>query len=171
MKKTLVLALAAIMVLGVAGAAFADSVIYPGAPNGDVPPKQVAAGTVLISASVNPKITLTITTPNKALDGTTDAAAQTLDFQALNPGTTSSALTVGLGVTSNKAYSLTAAPTLGANWAANGLALNRTPDAAIVASNPKTAAATFTDSYTITVPASADPVAYTGSVLYTATQL
>jgi len=58
-KKTIVFALAAIMVLGVAGAAFADSVTYEGTSSG-TPPVWSAAGTVNASAKVNPKITLTL---------------------------------------------------------------------------------------------------------------
>ncbi|MBN2248033.1 MAG: hypothetical protein JW733_04975, partial [Coriobacteriia bacterium] len=99
------------------------------------------------------------------------AASQTLDFQALDPGTTSGALDVDLSVTSNKAFSLTAVPTPDANWTTNGLTLNRTADPLNLASNPKGEDVAFTDSYTITVPGDADPISYAATVIYTATQL
>lgn len=158
------------MVVGVAGAALADTITYPTTPS--TPPATTAAGTVNVSASVNPKITLTITTPDTALDGITSAASQTLDFQALEPGETSGALVVGLAVTSNKEFSLIATPSLGANWATNGLTLNRTfVDVPVATPHAKGAGVPFVDSYTITVPGDADPTSYTATVLYTATQI
>jgi len=68
-KKVIVLALAAIMLLGVAGAAFAESVTYtvPASNTGDP---------VDVKATVNPKIELTVDTPD---------ASQTVDFGAVDP--------------------------------------------------------------------------------------
>lgn len=98
MKKTLVLALAAIMVLGVAGAAFAGSATYQ-----DTTTKGTitAAGPVAIQAKVNPKITLTLATP----DGT--GTNLLLDWTIDDPSATSAAKTVTLTTSSNKAFTIT----------------------------------------------------------------
>ncbi len=101
MKKTLVLALAAIMVLGVAGAAFAGSATYAdtdsGATKGTAGP-----GSVAVTAKTNPKITLTITTPDGA------GTQLLLDWATtpLDPGTDPAAKKVSLVVDSNKDFAI-----------------------------------------------------------------
>lgn len=102
MKKTLVLALAAIMVLGVAGAAFAGSATIDGTSDGGTPPVWSAAGTVNVNAQVNPKITLTITTP----DGSGTDLLLDWATTPLNPGDDPAAKVVTLAVQSNKAYNV-----------------------------------------------------------------
>lgn len=98
MKKTLVLALAAVMVLGVAGAAFAGSNVFS---------DTVTAGTtdpaaVTVNAKVNSKITLTVaTTEGSGTDLLLDWATT-----PLNPGDDPAAKDVTLEVKSNKPYLL-----------------------------------------------------------------
>jgi len=75
------------MLFGVVGLASADIVTYT-AP---------AQGTVTVNANVNPKISLTIDTPD---------AAQTVDFGAVDPETAYTD-SVDLTVKSNKVYDLT----------------------------------------------------------------
>lgn len=156
MKKAVVLALAAMMLLGVAGAAFADSVAHPGAL---VAGKQVASGPVAVKAQVNPKISLTITTPDDP---------QTVDFGLVDPATTYTE-SVTLAVKSNKAWTMQAL---------------ESGDAAITDNLTLTAPATVfganyglkgewsgTDTYTLNMPWTVEAgVPYTASVLYTVTQ-
>jgi len=158
-KKTLVLALAAIMVLGVAGAAFAESVTYT-----DATTAGTAAGTVNVNAQVKPKITLTITTPD---------AAQTVDFGILEPGLDPAAETIGLAVESNKSYKLARdttgmAPLTTAGFTVAYGALDTTT----VYGNSGAAADTYSDTVdlgTVGYGITAD-VLYTGTILYSAVQ-
>ena len=158
MKKAVVLALAAIMVLGVAGAAFADVVTYDGSLY--APGRWQAAGTVNVSATVNPKLELTIDTPS--------AASQTVAFGAVDPGT-SGPLTVNLAVSSNKQFDLTASEALAGFQTVDGdITLNRT--LADQLDQGKGAAVPFSDDYSIDVPWTVDPGTYSATVTYTALQ-
>ena len=154
MKKTLVLALAAIMVLGVAGAAFAEPKTYAdtdlGATKGIAGP-----GTVSVKATVNPKITLTVNTPN---------ASQEVLFGAIDPDTDASKL-VGLTVESNKSWDM--AVLKGGDSALIGL--TTTYEGGLIGVNNK-GTWTQNDTYTINVPFTTDPGDYVATVQYTVTQ-
>jgi hypothetical protein len=154
MKKTVVLALAAIMVLGVAGAAFADvSSVYVGAGG---PPLTVSNTTpVTVSATVNPRLTLTITTPD---------AGQTVDFGAVNPGTTIPAETVSLAVKSNKVWTASTSITDAAPLNLTTTTLSTLPNYGLKGEY------NFTDTYNIAPAFTLDPGAYTATVTYTVTQ-
>lgn len=170
MKKTIVLALAAIMVLGVAGAAFADSVTIPGTPSG-TPPVWSAAGTVNVKAKVNPKITLTL--------GTTegDATNPLLLTWDITPDTSEPMpKNVTLTVSSNKGYSIARTPLPGdagvpTSLAAAGISFDFT-GTALPASGSKGKDAQYTDTVNLTAPDwwQVEPGDYTGSITYTVTQ-
>ena len=166
MKKTLVLALAALMVLGVAGAAIAGtSDPIPGA--GD--PLE-ASGTVTVTAKVNPKLTLTIETP----DGT---GTDLLLAWEITPETDEPvAKDVTLTVSSNKDYDISRTPDLGdplvsTSLAAAGISYDFA-SSTLPASGTKGKDAEYTDSVNLTAPDwwEIDPGDYTGSLLYTVTQ-
>ncbi len=150
MKKAVVLALAAIMVLGVAGAAFADSVPYLG--SGDPLVATNSASPVQVTATVKSKLTLTVNTPD---------AAQTAAFGDVYPG---AAVTENVGVTvqSNKAW--TSSTALGGQNALIGLSRAGFPASGAKGTN------TYTDIYTVNVPWDTDPGDYTATVTYTVTQ-
>lgn len=157
MKKAVVLALAAIMVLGVAGAAFANIEAYDGSLY--APGRWQASNStdpVEVKATVNPKITLTVETPD---------AAQSVDFGAVDPGATYGGKTVTLTVDSNKQFDLTATPDV------TGFGtLTLTRSLANQADHAKGAGIVFTDNYGIDVPVDADPIGYTATVTYSVVQ-
>ena len=155
MKKGLLVGgLVAVLVLGSIVFAVADTVTYPGLPSG--PGTQSAAGTVSVRASVNPKITLTIATPD---------AGQSVDFGAVDPDTTVSR-TVNLTVQSNKAYNLSVVK---AGSIVDNADLNFTTSLAGGTGFAKPGQG-FADTYTIAPNWNADPIAYTGTVQYTVAQ-
>ncbi len=152
MKRTLLVGiLIAIIVLGTVGFAIADSVVYNGVGN-----PRAATGTVTVTAMANPKLTLTITTPDPS---------QTVDFGTQDPmsGATD---TVDLLVQSNKGYTIT--KTVGGQDVLMGL----TTDPAINgATGTKTAGRLHTDTYTLNIPWDTDPdVPMSATVQYTVTQ-
>ena len=151
MKKHALLGVVVVAVLlGAVAYATADSVTYPGAGS-----PSAASGTVTVKTTVNPKITLTVATPD---------AAQSVDFGAVDPGSVIGGKTVNLTVNSNKAFDLSKV-TAGQN-ALIGLATTLANSAA----NAKGAAIPFVDNYSINVPYTTDPGAYTATVQYTVTQ-
>jgi hypothetical protein len=139
------------MVLGVAGAAFADSVTYtvPASNTGDP---------VDVKATVNPKIELTVDTPD---------ASQTVDFGAVDPGV---AVTDSVTVTvkSNKAW--TGSSVLGGDATSIGLTTSTNSNWAGMSGYGAKGVKSFTDSYSIDVPWTTDPANYIGTVTYTVTQ-
>lgn len=146
MKKSILLGVLAVaMVFGVVGLASADIVSYS-AP---------AAGTVTAKATVNPKITLTIDTPD---------AAQTVDFGTIDPETPASG-TVDLSVKSNKVYDLTVGAPAG-----DVAELGFTKTLASATGEAKTSGTAYTDTYGINVPFTTDPGAYAVTVQYTVAQ-
>ncbi|MDP2233813.1 MAG: hypothetical protein Q8K89_09270 [Actinomycetota bacterium] len=146
MKKSILLGVLAVaMVFGVVGLASADIVTYS-AP---------ATGTVTAKATVAPKITLTIDTPD---------AAQTVDFGTVDPATAYSG-TVGLEVKSNKVYDLTVGAPAG-----DVALLGFTKTLASATGEAKTASKAYTDTYGINVPFTTDPGAYAVTVQYTVAQ-
>lgn len=145
MKKSVLFGVLIVaMLFGVVGLASADVATYS-AP---------AQGTVTARASVNPKITLEIATPD---------AAQTVDFGAVDPETTYND-SVGLRVKSNKVYDLTVGAPAG-----DVAALGFTND--LVSVNGEGAGInTYTDNYAINVPFTTAPGAYAVTVQYTVAQ-
>jgi hypothetical protein len=151
-KKTLLLAVLAVaLFLGAAAFATAASQTY----NGTGSPNSTATGSVVVTATVNPKINLTITAPD---------ATQTVNFGAVDPGVLSASKTVTLSVDSNKTFSLT--KTVGGSSALLGLVTTL----ANSASNAKGAGTGFTDVYTIQPPFTTNPGTYNATVQYTVTQ-
>jgi hypothetical protein len=144
-------ALAISIVLGVVGYATADIVTYNGA---GIP--REASGSVTVRASVNPKITLTVDTPN---------AGQEVDCGAVDPGTTTGGKTVALSVDSNKSFDLTSTQD---TTSFDSIALTRTLGNST--GNAKGANSTFSDDYAIDVPWTTEPGNYTAGVVYTVVQ-
>ncbi|MDO8848851.1 MAG: hypothetical protein Q7W51_10755 [Coriobacteriia bacterium] len=154
MKKAVVLALAAIMVLGVVGAAFADAVPYPGAVNGDGDLEATnGASPVQVTASVKSKLTLTVDTP----DG-----SQTAAFGDVYPGAAAVTEDVDVTVQSNKSW--TSSTSVAGQDALMGLSRAGFPASGAKGAN------TYTDTYTVNVPWTTDPGDYTATVTYTVTQ-
>jgi hypothetical protein len=151
-KKTLFVSLLAVaLMMSAVVVANADSVTYTGAGT-----PRTASGNVTVTAAVNPKITLTVGTPD---------AAQTVDFGTQDPGSYAGK-TVNLTVNSNKQFDLVASQ----NTAAfGGITLNRSL-AAGEANIAKGAGIARADNYDIVIPWTTDPGAYTATVTYTVTQ-
>ena len=150
-NRALLGAMVVAVLLGAAAYATADTAVVTGtgAP-------RAGAGTVTVNASVNPKLTLTLATPD---------AAQTVDFGAVDPGVAVGGKTVNLLVSSNKDFGISKSIT-GVGVAALGL--NTTlADASGIG---KGSAIPFSDAYSINVPWTTVPAAYTASVVYTVTQ-
>jgi len=151
MKKKLVFgALVAALLLSAAAYATADVVTIDGTGT----PRE-AVGNVTTKVTINPKLTLTITTPE---------ATQTVDFGTLDPGTTTAVKNVALNVKSNKVYSVTKVVT--GDTALLGLSTTLADSTG----NGKTAGQAFSDDYQLTVPWTTDPGAYTANVQYTVAQ-
>jgi hypothetical protein len=151
------LAVVAVLVLGAASFALADtSAPYNGVLVGG---KLQAQGSVTVTATVNPKITLTITTPD---------AAQTVNFGTVDPGSGLASKVVTLTVQSNKPYDIGASQS-GTIWgAANGMNGLRSMTSTQSA-QPKPGN-TFSDTISINPDYNASPGAYSGTVVYTAVQ-
>lgn len=152
MKKTLVLALAAIMVLGVAGAAFA--VDYPG----------TLVGTQLVATN-SPAVQVTATVPAKltlTLDKTLVA------FGPVDPGATATS-NVLVTVKSNKTW--TGDVVVAGQAAEIGLAAS-TDDAGwdAMAKYGAVGNSDFTDAYSLNVPWTTPAGDYVATVTYTVTQ-
>lgn len=155
MKKSLIFGVlvVAILLVGAVGYAAADSVTVTKVGSGTA--AQTATDTVTAKVTINPKLILTVVTP---------AAAQTVDFGTLDPGTVTGASAVNLTVSSNKAYDIQVAKA--GSVALMGLNTTLTNSAA----NAKTASAAYTDNYSLNVPWTTDPGAYTATVQYTVVQ-
>jgi len=152
MKRTIIL-IAIIGIMLFAGAltyATADTAVVMGTGGAS----KTASDTVTVKATINPKLTLTVVTP---------AASQTVDFGTLDPGTVTGTQAVNLTVQSNKTYNITKTTT---GAAAIGLATTL----ANSTNNARTAGQAYTDNYSLTVPWTTDPGAYTATVQYTVTQ-
>jgi len=152
MKRiALVATLAAAMLLSAVAFANTDVSIYTGAGN-----PRTASGNVTVRAAVNPKITLTVDTPD---------AGQSVDFGTVDPGTYGGQ-TVNLSVDSNKQFDLVATQD---TTAFGGIVLNRSL-AAGEGNIAKGSSIARADDYSIDVPWTTDPGAYTATVTYTVTQ-
>jgi hypothetical protein len=152
MNRTLVLtALVAVtLFMGAVTYATADTAVVIGTGGAT----KTASDTVTVKATINPKLTLTVVTP---------AASQTVDFGTLDPGTVTGAQTVNLTVQSNKTYNISKSTT---GAAAIGLATTLGNSV----NNARTAGQLYADNYSLTVPWTTDPGAYTATVVYTVTQ-
>ena len=146
MKRSIIFgSLVAALLLSAAAYATANTVILAG-----------PTGPVAVKATVSPKITLTIDTPD---------ATQSVDFGvAVDPGTVIGGKTVNLSVDSNKDFTL-AKTVSGANLE---LGLVTTLPGSSVGAKGK--AVPFADAYSINVPWNTVPAAYTATVQYTVTQ-
>ena len=153
-KGLLVGGLVALLVFGTIAFAIADTVTYPGTPSG--PGTQSAQGSVSVNATVNPKITLTITTPD---------AGQSVSLGAVDPGGSASK-TVDLTVQSNKAYDLSVAKS---GTIVTNADLGFTTSLAGGTGYAKPGQA-FSDTYSIAPTYNADPGVYSGTVQYTVAQ-
>ncbi|MGB4441276.1 MAG: hypothetical protein WBJ62_03515 [Coriobacteriia bacterium] len=153
MKKTLVLALAAIMVLGVAGAAFAAD--YPGTLSGSQLVATNSAAPVQVTAKVPAKLTLTLDTTLVA-------------FGSVDPDATPTS-TVAVTVKSNKTW--TGAVDVAGQATEIGLATSTDNGGwdgmtkyGAVGNNG------FADVYSLNVPWETAPGDKTATVTYTVTQ-
>lgn len=145
MKKSVLFGVLIVaMLFGVVGLAGANTVTYTGP----------AAGTVTVTATVNPKIALTVTTPD---------AAQTVDFGLVDPEVTKTAA-VDLTVKSNKAYNLTVGAPAG-DVAALGFVNSLTS-----LTGEAKGTNNYTDNYSITPPYTTDPNPYSVTVQYSVAQ-
>ena len=152
MKKTLTLiVLAAALLLSAAAFASAASQTYAGSGS----PYSSASGSVTVTATVNPKINLTIVAPD---------ATQTVNFGSIDPGVTTAVKTVSLSVSSNRNFTMTKAIT------GSSVALGLSTSLASGATGVKGANTPFTDNYTATPLFTTDPGVYNAAVQYTVTQ-
>jgi hypothetical protein len=154
MKKSLFMGVlvCAILLLGAVSYAAADSVTVTKVGSGTA--AQTATDTVTVKTTINPKLVLTVVTP---------AAAQSVDFGTLDPGTVTGTQPVSLTVSSNKTYNVTIAKVGDTTIGLNTTLANSN-------ANAKTASQAFTDNYSLSVPWTTDPGAYTATVQYTVVQ-
>lgn len=160
MKKAVILTLAALMVLGVGAAAFAGTANYVSVP----PATALDGGPVAVQAKVNPKIDLTVTTPDGA------GAALLLDWATvgLNPGDDPAAKNVSLEIDSNKSFTILVTENLGPFTAA-GLTFTRSLANATPGVKGQNVA--FTDTLNFDpVSWNVEPGTYNGSIAYTVVQ-
>ena len=156
MKKSLVLAVLALSILllvGVSSAFASDTATITAGAAGVA---KTATDTVSVSATINAKLLLVVTTPD---------AAQSVNFGAVDPGTTANK-NVTVQVLSNKGYTVSETQT-GAS------AIGLTTSSGIVGAYPKSPddnGKSWTDTYTIQVPWNTDPNTYSATVLYTVVQ-
>jgi hypothetical protein len=151
-SKSLILVVLVVVVLlaGAATYATADTAIIYGTGGAS----KTASDTVTVRATLNPKLTLTVVTP---------AASQTVDFGAVNPGTAYGPTAVNVTVQSNRPYDVSKVIT-GAG------PINLTTTLGPSSANARTAGQLFVDNYSINVPWTTDPSAYTATVQYTVIQ-
>ncbi|MBN2840337.1 MAG: hypothetical protein JXP37_05200 [Coriobacteriia bacterium] len=162
MKKAVLLgALAAVMLFGIVGLAVADPVDYPGSLF--APGRWQAdnsADPVEVKATVNPKITLTVNTPDDD---------QSVNFGSVDPGTYDGK-TVTLTVNSNKQFDLTVSETLTGFEDVGGESITLNRGLADTEDVAKGSAIPFTDNYEIVVPWEIDPGVYSAFVTYSVLQ-
>jgi hypothetical protein len=151
MKKSLLMGVLAIAILlmGAVAYASADTVTVPGS---GVP--LTATDTVTVNATIDPRLTLTVTTPH---------AGQAVNFGTVVPGTPVGPQTVSLAVSSNRPYDMTIAK---AGDAVIGLSTTLANSVA----NARGEDVGFTDDYALDVPWTTDPGAYSATVQYTVVQ-
>ena len=152
MKKSLLMGVlaVAILLMGAVAYATADTANITGSGS-----PRTATDTVTVKATVNPKLLLTVVTPG--------AAVQTVDFGTVDPGTAYGPQAVNLTVSSNKAYNVSVAKS-------GDAVIGLTTTLANSSGNSKTASCGYTDNYSLNVPWTTDPGAYTATVQYTVVQ-
>jgi hypothetical protein len=152
MKKSLILGVlvVAVLLLGAVAYATADTAVITGTGGAS----KTASDTVTVKATINPKLTLTVVTP---------AASQTVDFGSVDPGTAYGPTPVTLTVQSNKTYNITKTTT---GAAAIGLSTSLGNSV----NNGVTAGQLYTDNYSLNVPWTTAPGAYTATVQYSVVQ-
>ena len=156
MKKSLLLGILAVVILLVGAVAYANADSVTVTKIGSGTAAQTATDTVHAKVAINPKLILTVVTP---------ANTQTVDFAAVDPGSSSGPQAVTLTVSSNKTYNVSIDKT-DPNIALIGLATTL----ANSGPNPATASQLFTDNYSLNVPWTTTPGAYTADVKYTVVQ-
>lgn len=151
MKKSLLMGVLAIAILlmGAVAYASADTVTVPG--GGD---PLTASDTVTVNATIDPRLLLTVTTPD---DG------QAVDFGTVEPGTAVGSQDVTMTVSSNRPYNMTIAK-VGDALIGLGTTLGNS------VANPRAEAAAYTDTYSLNVPWTTPPGAYSATVQYTVVQ-
>lgn len=148
MKRNLTLgALAAALLLSAAAFAIAapSTATYNGAGS--------VSGSVAVTATVSPKLTMTIDTPDDA---------QTVDFGIVDPGSLVTRPAVNVAVQSNKAFGLT----VGTSGDVAALDFQTTA----LAAGGAAGVTNFSDTYSVNVPWSTAPGVYHTTVQYTAAQ-
>ena len=152
MKRNLILGVLAIAILtlGAVTYANADTAIVYGTGGAS----KTASDTVTVKATINPKLTLTVTTP---------AATQTVDFGTVDPGTAYGPQAVTLTIQSNKTYNISKTLT-------GAAVIGLSTSLANSNNNVRTAGQLYTDNYSLNVPWTTDPGAYTATVQYTVIQ-
>jgi hypothetical protein len=156
MKKSLLMSVLVVAILLMGAVAYATADTYTTTKTGvGVTTAQTATDTVTAKAFVNAKLILSVTT---------SGTPQTVDFGNVDPGTAYGPSPVNLTVSSNKLYNVTI--TTGGSVAQMGL----TTTLANSTNNAKTASQAYVDNYSINVPWTTDPGAYTSTVTYTVVQ-
>jgi len=165
MKKVVLLAMVAIMVFSMVGYAMADT-WGPLTTNASSLSNSGADGLghngpVTVKATVNPKIELTVNTPD---------ALQSVNWGSIDPGATYGGKQVTLDVKSNyhAGVTITAAESK-AQFTANNISLSRTAGGTWTTAAPSTGFMA-TDDYAITVPWNTPDGAYSATVTYTVAQ-
>ena len=156
MRKALVIGVACVLLFAAATFAFADMQTYS-----NVAGSKTASGSVTATVTVNPKITLEITTPD---------ASQTVDFGALDPGATLTK-NVDIRVSSNKTFTLDAVEVGGGTiFDPVNLGWKRTMTTQQTGVKGDFAANVFQDQLTVAPAFTADAGTYSGTIQYTVTQ-
>jgi hypothetical protein len=151
MKKSLLLGVLAIAILLLGAVAYASADTVNKAGTGS---PLTATDTVTVNATINPRLLLTVTTPD---------ATQTVTFGPVNPGTAYGPQAVTLAVSSNRPYDMTIAK-------AGDVAIGLATTLANSVANPRANAAPFTDNYSLNVPWTTNPGSYSATVQYTVVQ-
>jgi hypothetical protein len=157
MKKSLLLGILAVVILLVGAVAYANADSVTVTKTGSGTAAQTATDTVHATAAINPKLILTVVTPNNT---------QTVDFGTRDPGDSAGPFPVSLTVSSNKNYNVTVDktdPTL--------TSLGFSATLLDQLNQPAGALAPFTDQYSVAIPWTTAPGSYTANVKYTVVQL
>lgn len=160
MKKGIILVavLAAVLVMTAVTYAGANAVVY----NGSGSPF-AASGSVQATVTINPKLAMTITTPDPG---------QKVMFAAADPGSGAQSKTVNISVDSNHDFVLAVDKSGVSNAAGNiGISgMNFSTTLAASTNKSKGQNVLASDTYGINPDWTVDPGNYTGTIVYTATQ-
>lgn len=166
MKRSALLVVFVVMaiVLATVAYAMADPVTYPGTLNGNGKWQSTSGpGAVIVTATIGPKIALTVITPD---------AAQTDNFGLVTPTAGPYTKTNQIVVQSNKAYDVGSTQDNGTIWTTSGMNYSRSFNATLLAQAKPAASSgtTFTDNVVINPDYTVSPGTYNGIVWYTAIQ-